>query len=240
MSTVLSNRVGDFFLFVSFSYYIFGGVAINIYFLFFGFPLFIFLASLTKSAQFPFMGWLPKAIRAPTPVRSLVHRRTLVTAGVFLIFKFYGLLSVNIIIFVLFMISLVTVFYASLISIFEKDIKKVVALSTLSQIGFCVIAISLGLVFIGYLHLINHAFIKRCLFISLGFYIYYKLGNQDTRGLSFLQVSYKVVQFQFIRCLFRICGVLFSGGLITKDYVLEFLFMNNYSFIVVLLIFFVV
>jgi len=129
---------------------------------------------------------LPKAIRAPTPVSALVHRRTLVTAGLILLINFYyfllsGFFSLFIVLFGIF-----TIFFSSLMSLFEQDIKKVVALSTLSQMGFSTLILGLGMGFFCLFHLIRHAFFKSCLFIQVGFLIYKSMGQQDGRFYRFL------------------------------------------------------
>jgi NADH-ubiquinone oxidoreductase chain 5 len=147
--------------------------------------MFFLFASFTKRAQFPFSGWLPKAIRAPTPVRSLVHRSTLVTAGVFLIIGFVILNDVSFFRNIFLSFGLLTMCFSNLLALFEKDIKKVIALRTLSQIGFCVFSLGLGFLFLTYFHILRHAFFKSCLFMQVGFIIYFFFGQQDVRGYSF-------------------------------------------------------
>ena len=166
INTVLTNRLGDFFIFVFFRSSIFRGMSfLSFRFFFWLSSFFLILTAFTKSAQFPFRGWLPKAIRAPTPVRSLVHRRTLVTAGLLLIFNFSLILINSYIISYIFFSGLFTTFFSSLRAVIEEDLKKVVALRTLSQIGFSIITFGLGISFISLLHLLRHALFKSCLFI---------------------------------------------------------------------------
>jgi len=109
-------------------------------------------------------------MRAPTPIRALVHRRTLVTAGLVLLFNFSLFLFRGEILIVLFVIGLFTSLFSSLRGIFEEDLKKVVALRTLSQIGFSFLGLGLGLYFLSFMHLMSHALFKSTLFFAGGFY----------------------------------------------------------------------
>jgi NADH-ubiquinone oxidoreductase chain 5 len=230
MRTILVNRLGDFFLFLGFSFFVFGFGVVCVRAFFFRFLLFFLLASFTKSAQFPFSGWLPKAMRAPTPARSLVHRSTLVTAGLFLIFNFKLIILQSFfgVLFIFF--GLFTMVISNLLALYEKDVKKVVALSTMSQIGFCVFSFGLSFFFLTYFHVMSHAFFKRCLFMQLGFMIYYFFGQQDMRGYSFYYEVLLVVQFQFICCLLSLCGMFFIGGMLRKDFVVEIVFLSGGGF----------
>jgi NADH:ubiquinone oxidoreductase subunit 5 (subunit L)/multisubunit Na+/H+ antiporter MnhA subunit len=115
-------------------------------------------------------------------VRSLVHRSTLVTAGLFLIFGFRYICILKRLNQILLGFGLVTMVLSRILGIYEKDVKKVVALRTMSQIGFCVFTLSLRFSFLTYLHLLSHAFFKSCLFIQVGFIIYWFFSQQDVRG----------------------------------------------------------
>ena len=133
--------------------------------------LLLLLAGFTKRAQFPFSGWLPKAMRAPTPVRALVHRSTLVTAGLILIINFVGLIIYFFLCVVIVIVGLLTMFFSRACALVEQDIKKVVALRTLSQMGFSMMTLGVGLYFVSLLHLVGHALFKSCLFIQVGVFI---------------------------------------------------------------------
>nr|WEB60579.1 NADH dehydrogenase subunit 5 [Ascaridia galli] len=239
MNTVLTNRIGDFFLFIFFSGVVFSG------WYFFGISVFIFLSSLflllaafTKSAQFPFSSWLPKAMSAPTPVSSLVHSSTLVTAGLILIMNFKNLvLSMDLSIFLL-LVGLFTMFFSSVSALLEEDMKKVVALSTLSQMGFCVLTVGLGLSFVSLVHMVSHAFFKSCLFMQVGFLIHNSFGQQDGRSYSNLGNVPYCIQLQLLVTLFCLCGLLFSSGAVSKDFILEFFYFNNFWFLLSLMFFF--
>lgn len=239
INTVLTNRLGDFFIFVFFRTSIFRGLRFLSYsFLFFRSSFFLIYTAFTKSAQFPFRGWLPKAISAPTPVSSLVHRRTLVTAGLLLIFNFSLMLINSYLITLIFFSGLFTVFFSRLRAILEEDLKKVVALRTLSQIGFSITTFGLGISFISLLHLLSHALFKRCLFIQVGYLIHNSFGQQDGRSYGFLNKIPNFVQIQLIITLFCLCGLFFTRGLVRKDLILEYFFSNIY-YVFVVFIFFV-
>jgi NADH-ubiquinone oxidoreductase chain 5 len=138
---------------------------------------------MTKSAQIPFSAWLPAAIAAPTPVSTLVHSSTLVTAGVYVLYRFSGLISLELIV-VLIFFSIITLIIAGLRAILEVDIKKVIALSTLRQLGVMILAISLGIKIIALFHLVVHAFFKALIFMCVGAVIFYRGGVQDGRLLG--------------------------------------------------------
>jgi NADH:ubiquinone oxidoreductase subunit 5 (subunit L)/multisubunit Na+/H+ antiporter MnhA subunit len=174
-------------------------------------------------------------MRAPTPVRSLVHRSTLVTAGLFLLFIFNYLLFFNILINILFLLRFFTILFSNLLSLYEKDLKKIIALRTLSQIGFCIFSLIFSFTFLCFFHIIRHALFKSCLFIQIGYLIYFYYGQQDMRGFIFTIITYNILCFQFLGCLFSLCGVFFSGGIISKDYIIELIFFFNFSFFIFLL-----
>ena len=229
INVALTNRLGDFFLFFLFSFFFCSSSVLffSFFHLWWGF-LFIYLVGFTKRAQFPFRRWLPKAIRAPTPVRALVHSRTLVTAGIVLMLNFCGVLFKSELSFFLSFFGLFTMFFSRLSAIIEQDIKKIVALSTLSQMGFACFVLGLCLNFFCVFHLLRHALFKSCLFIQVGFFLYSSFGTQDGRGLSFLHDISFFVQFQLLLTLFCLCGLLFTGGLVSKDFLLEFLFSLSF------------
>ncbi len=184
------------------------------------------MTSFTKSAQFPFSGWLPKAIRAPTPVRSLVHSRTLVTAGLFLLINFRFSFKISLGLCFLIFFGLFTIRISRVLAIYEKDFKKIVALSTLSQIGFCIFTLGLGYTFLTLFHLIRHALFKSCLFMLVGFRIYSFWGQQDIRRYTRFKKLRAFIHFQLLICLFCLCGLFFTRGLVRKDFILEFFFIQ--------------
>lgn len=187
----------------------------------------LLIASFTKSAQFPFSRWLPKAISAPTPVSSLVHRRTLVTAGLILLINFSNLLLNNLVLIIIMLIGVFTIFFSRITALVEEDIKKVVALRTLSQIGFSMLTLGLGLSFVSFIHLVSHALFKRCLFMQVGYLIHCNYGQQDGRGYGYNGVFPMFMQVQLLVTLFCLCGLFFSSGIVRKDIILELFFLNN-------------
>nr|YP_010938382.1 NADH dehydrogenase subunit 5 [Toxocara apodemi]WLE72141.1 NADH dehydrogenase subunit 5 [Toxocara apodemi] len=227
MNTVLTNRLGDFFLFIFFTSAMFSGY----YFLSLSWfcgvsSLMLLLASFTKSAQFPFSGWLPKAMSAPTPVSSLVHSSTLVTAGLVLVMNFSEMVFNKGVLSVILVVGIFTMFFSSVAALVEEDLKKVVALSTLSQMGFSMFTVGLGLGFVSFIHLLSHALFKSCLFMQVGYLIHCSLGQQDGRGYSNLGSLPPLIQLQLLVTLFCLCGLIFSSGAVSKDFVLEFFFSN--------------
>jgi len=178
-------------------------------------------------------------MRAPTPARALVHSRTLVTAGLILLFNFFLLLGGFQNFFLLSVFGALTIFLSRVSSLLEKDFKKIVALSTISQIGFCVVSIGLGLFFLSFFHILSHAFFKSCLFVQVGFIIFYFFGQQDYR-LFFTVKLFYFLQFQFLYCLFCLCGLFFRTGFFRKDLILEFVFFNSWFLIFLFFIFVIV
>lgn len=215
--TVFINRVGDCFFILRFILiFSFGWLSLDFlsFYSCLGFSIVILLGAITKRAQIPFSSWLPAAIAAPTPVSSLVHSSTLVTAGVYLIIRFNYLLEERF--FLLSIISLFTMCLAGLCALFELDFKKVVAISTLSQLGFMLFSISVGGWLLSFLHMIFHAFFKRTLFFSTGRIIHYLSGQQDSRFFGSLSSTFFSKLFFSISCL-RLIGAPFSLGFYSKD-----------------------
>lgn len=136
---------------------------------------------LTKRAQFPFTGWLPKAIRAPTPTRALVHRSTLVTAGLVIIVVYRDLLMDSSILLFLLVVGRLTIVAGSLLALVETRIKKLVAYRTLSQMGLGTLMLGLGNLDAGIINLISHGLAKSLLFIQVGYLIHLRIGQQNSR-----------------------------------------------------------
>nr|YP_009024233.1 NADH dehydrogenase subunit 5 [Oesophagostomum columbianum]AGL61175.1 NADH dehydrogenase subunit 5 [Oesophagostomum columbianum] len=239
MNTALTIGLGDFFIFTFFSGVIFYG------YYFFSFEmmcsfmvLLLLLTSFTKSAQFPFSNWLPKAMSAPTPISSLVHSSTLVTAGLILLMNFSKLMLNNSVMMIILLIGLFTMFFSSVAALVEEDMKKVVALSTLSQMGFSMTTLGLGLSFVSFIHLVSHALFKSCLFMQIGYIIHCNYGQQDGRGYGNNGNLPLFMQLQLLITLFCLCGLMFSSGMVSKDMILELFFANNY-FMILSFMFFV-
>jgi len=232
INTVLTNRLGDYFLFIFFRtiffsrIFFFSSTYVNFLII-----LFLIITSFTKRAQFPFRGWLPKAIRAPTPVRSLVHRRTLVTAGLVLLFNFKFIIIFYKFSSIILNIGCLTMIFSRITAMAEEYIKKVVALRTLSQIGFSITTLGLGINLISFIHLISHALFKRCLFIQIGFIIHNSFNQQDGRLYQNNGNIPIFIQLQIIITLFCLCGLFFRRGSVRKDFILEIFLFNNNNFL---------
>lgn len=180
----------------------------------------LILASTTKRAQVPFSAWLPAAMAAPTPVSSLVHSSTLVTAGVFLIVRFTGFLG-EALPYYLLLVGSSTILIARVTALFETDIKKIVALSTLRQLGLIISALGINLPKVAFFHLLTHAFFKALLFVSIGSVIHIRAGYQDLRSVSFSPSSTQITLRFSLIANFSLIGVPFLRGFFSKDLILE-------------------
>uniref|UniRef100_A0AAU7LKM8 NADH-ubiquinone oxidoreductase chain 5 n=1 Tax=Syrbatus sp. 1 RRMO-2024a TaxID=3154167 RepID=A0AAU7LKM8_9COLE len=228
MLTILFNHIGDIALMMMISWMMNYGSWSILYFekieLQFIF-MFMIVASLSKSAQIPFSYWLPMAMAAPTPISSLVHSSTLVTAGVYLLIRFSENFNKNLML-LIFIISLMTMFMASLSANFEYDLKKIIAFSTLSQLGFMMSILSLKEINLVIFHLLMHSLFKAVLFMCAGSMIHNLLNFQDIRYMGSL---YKFMPFTcsiFIISSLSLCGLPFMSGFYSKDLMLEFISMN--------------
>jgi len=222
--TLLSNRVGDLCLLLSIALFF----SLGRVFLKLCLPLrfLLIIRCFTKRAQFPFMRWLPAAIAAPTPVSALVHSSTLVTAGVYLIIRFsFVILSDKRIIFIVSLISRLTMLVSAIAAMFETDFKKIIALSTLSQLGFIMFRLSQLLKICRFFHLITHAVFKSLLFICAGAVIIFSGHNQDIRILP--KFSSSVIQRCFIVASLALIRAPFIVGFYSKDLILEIFFQNQ-------------
>nr|UYO78889.1 NADH dehydrogenase subunit 5 [Pygoluciola sp. 1 XHF-2022a] len=245
MLTALSNRIGDVGILMSIAWMMNYGSWNFIFYLDFMkndfnmkiISFFVVLAALTKSAQIPFSSWLPAAMSAPTPVSSLVHSSTLVTAGVYLLIRFNFCLSSNLMYLMLF-ISTMTMFMSGLGANFEFDLKKIIALSTLSQLGLMMSILFLGDYKLSFFHLLSHALFKALLFMCAGCMIHNLMNCQDIRFMGSL------INFMPLTCTFfnisnfSLCGLPFLSGFYSKDLILEVMSMN-YLNLYIYLIFYV-
>nr|YP_010531223.1 NADH dehydrogenase subunit 5 [Nesodiprion japonicus]UXW93510.1 NADH dehydrogenase subunit 5 [Nesodiprion japonicus] len=245
MLTVLSNRIGDIFLLLSISWMLNFG-SWNFYFYtevlksntyMMVITMMILFASFTKSAQIPFSSWLPAAMAAPTPVSSLVHSSTLVTAGVYLLIRFENLFNSEYFINFFLLFSSLTMFMSGLNANFEFDLKKIIALSTLSQLGLMMSILFLGFKFLAFFHLLMHAFFKALLFMCSGVYIHSLNNFQDIRvlGSMFNQMPFTSICFHFSNL--SLCGFPFLAGFYSKDLILEMLLMLNYNMFIMMIFF---
>nr|YP_007889834.1 NADH dehydrogenase subunit 5 [Paphnutius ruficeps]AEG64529.1 NADH dehydrogenase subunit 5 [Paphnutius ruficeps] len=231
MITSLTNRIGDLALLMSIAWmmdfgswhYLFYLQKMNFSFII----LMIILAAFTKSAQIPFSSWLPAAMAAPTPVSALVHSSTLVTAGVYLLIRF-NLMIFNFKLIDLFiMLSLMTMIMSSVGANFEFDLKKIIALSTLSQLGFMMATLMLGFPTMAFFHLLTHALFKSSLFMCAGVIIHCMWGNQDIRYMGGLIIQMPVITSCMNISNLALCGFPFLAGFYSKDLIMEYMMMSS-------------
>nr|WDE24468.1 NADH dehydrogenase subunit 5 [Psyllaephagus sp.] len=234
MLTVLMNRVGDVMIMMSISLMmIFGSwnfMNLNLSMLIL--VLIIMIASFTKSAQFPFSSWLPAAMAAPTPVSSLVHSSTLVTAGLYLLIRFYYLIYKNSLVMILiYSIGMITMMMAGFSAIFEYDLKKIIAFSTLSQLGLMMVIFGMKFFELTFFHLVVHAMFKSMMFMCSGVMIHSLSNVQDIRFMGNLIEFMPFSLMMFMISNFSLCGLPFLSGFYSKDLILEKLFMELFSLI---------
>ena len=187
-----------------------------------------FIGSIGKSAQIPLFTWLPDAMAGPTPVSALIHAATMVTAGIYLIVRshFFYDLTPFVLDFIL-GIGLVTSLITAFIGLRQNDIKKVLAYSTVSQLGFMVMALGVGAYVTAMFHLITHAFFKALLFLGAGSVIHAIGGEQDMRFMGGLRKKIPLTYWTFFIGTLAICGVPPLSGMISKDEILVMLYAKN-------------
>nr|YP_010164579.1 NADH dehydrogenase subunit 5 [Epeorus dayongensis]QRM91368.1 NADH dehydrogenase subunit 5 [Epeorus dayongensis] len=241
MLTALSNRIGDVALLLAIAWMLNFGSFNYIYYLeamkstgvmsLVG--ALVVLAAMTKSAQIPFSAWLPAAMAAPTPVSALVHSSTLVTAGVYLLIRFSPLIEGTPVTSFLLLISGLTMFMAGLGANFEFDLKKIIALSTLSQLGLMMSILSLGFYKLAYFHLLTHALFKALLFMCAGAVIHNMKDSQDIRNMGSLVTQMPYTSACLNVANLALCGMPFLAGFYSKDLILEMAtlsYLNSFSF----------
>nr|UOU85208.1 NADH dehydrogenase subunit 5 [Haematopota pluvialis] len=241
MLTALSNRIGDVAFLLSIAWMLNYGSWNYIFYL----ELMkndksmqiiaglIMLAAMTKSAQIPFSSWLPAAMAAPTPVSALVHSSTLVTAGIYLLIRFNALLLDSWTGQLLLLISGLTMFMAGIGANFEFDLKKIIALSTLSQLGLMMSILSMGYPKLAFFHLLTHALFKALLFMCAGAIIHNMNNSQDIRNMGGFTYHMPMTSSCFNVANLALCGMPFLAGFYSKDLILEIVslsYLNMFSF----------
>nr|YP_010580123.1 NADH dehydrogenase subunit 5 [Chironomus nippodorsalis]UZS77175.1 NADH dehydrogenase subunit 5 [Chironomus nippodorsalis] len=246
MLTALSNRLGDVALLMSIAWMLNYGSWNFLFYLEFmkgDYQMTVvcamaILAAMTKSAQIPFSSWLPAAMAAPTPVSALVHSSTLVTAGVYLLIRFSSLFTDTNLGKFLLLISGLTMFMAGLGANFEFDLKKIIALSTLSQLGLMMSILAMGFYKLAFFHLLTHALFKALLFMCAGAIIHNMKNSQDIRDMGSLTIFMPLT----VSCLnvanLALCGFPFLAGFYSKDMILETVLISELNLFSVFLFFF--
>nr|QBM08413.1 NADH dehydrogenase subunit 5 [Magicicada neotredecim] len=197
----------------------------------------IIIAGFTKSAQIPFSSWLPAAMAAPTPVSALVHSSTLVTAGVYLIIRFSNLIMSFNLIQMFLMLSVLTMIMAGLAANFEFDLKKIIALSTLSQLGIMMSILMFGYPMLSFFHLIIHALFKASLFLCAGVLIHSLMNNQDIRMMGCMTYNMPMTSMFMNIANLSLCGMPFMSGFYSKDLIMEMMCFSNINSLILLLMY---
>ena len=188
----------------------------------------LFIGAMGKSAQIPLYTWLPDAMAGPTPVSALIHAATMVTAGIYMIARSSALynLAPDALTFVAW-IGCITALIAATIAIKQYDIKKVLAYSTVSQLGFMFMALGMGAYTTAVFHVMTHAFFKALLFLGSGSVIHAMGGEQDIRKMGGLGKKMKVTQITFLIGCLAIAGIPGFSGFFSKDEILAATFEHN-------------
>jgi NADH-quinone oxidoreductase subunit L len=178
----------------------------------------IFCGAIGKSAQFPLHVWLPDAMEGPTPVSALIHAATMVAAGVYLVGRVYPIFTPDAFLFIAY-IGFITLFIAATIALTQNDIKKVLAYSTISQLGFMIMGLGVGGFTAGLAHLTTHAAFKACLFLGSGSIIH-AVHSQDLREMGALRKKMPITFVTFLIATLAIAGVPGFSGFFSKDMIL--------------------
>nr|ANH09514.1 NADH dehydrogenase subunit 5 [Coeloseira compressa] len=243
IKALIVNRVGDFGLTLAiFSiFYVFKSVDYLTIFsvvplvveqelLFFNYSInviliigtFLFLGAVGKSAQLGLHTWLPDAMEGPTPVSALIHAATMVTAGVFLMIRFSPVTEFSKEVLLLMIIfGSLTAFFASMTGLFQNDLKRVIAYSTCSQLGYMIFACGMSAYHVSLFHLVNHAFFKALLFLGAGSAIHALGDEQDLRRMGSLQKFLPITYSSIFVGSLALAGFPFLTGFYSKDFILE-------------------
>ncbi len=179
----------------------------------------IFLGCVGKSAQVPLHTWLPDAMEGPTPVSALIHAATMVAAGVYLVGRCFALFAPEVLLVIAY-IGAITLFIAATIALVQTDIKRILAYSTCSQLGFMMLALGVGGWVAGLLHLITHAFFKALLFLCSGSVIHGCHHEQDVRRMGGLRRKMPITAFTMLIGVLAISGIPLLSGWYSKDQIL--------------------
>ena len=190
----------------------------------------LFCGAVGKSAQFPLHVWLPDAMEGPTPVSALIHAATMVAAGVYLVARIFPLMTADALLVVAY-IGAITAFISATIAITQNDIKKVLAYSTISQLGYMIMGLGVGAYSAGFFHLVTHAMFKAGLFLGSGSIIHamhnalhhendHATDAQDLRNMGGLRKAMPVTFWTFVVYTLAICGVPLTSGFLSKDEIL--------------------
>lgn len=188
----------------------------------------LFIGAMGKSAQIPLYTWLPDAMAGPTPVSALIHAATMVTAGIYMVARCADLFSMSVFTMQLIaVIGITTALLSASIAIFQNDIKKVLAYSTVSQLGLIFCALGCGAFSAGVFHVVTHAFFKALLFLGAGSVIHGMSGDQDIRHMGGLKKKMPITYTTFLIATVAIAGIPPFAGFFSKDQMLAEIFVHN-------------
>ncbi|MFM2266153.1 MAG: hypothetical protein RLZ77_1573 [Bacteroidota bacterium] len=194
----------------------------------------LFIGACGKSAQVPLYTWLPDAMAGPTPVSALIHAATMVTAGIFMVTRMHFLFDLTPEVqTVIAIVGAATALLAATIGLFQNDIKKVLAYSTVSQLGLMFLALGLGAYQVAVFHVITHAFFKACLFLGSGSVIHALHGEQDMRNMGGLKKAMPITFMTMLISSLAIAGIFPLSGFWSKDEILLTAFHHNIALWVV-------
>ena len=243
------NRIGDFGLAVAIFliFFFFGTINFNEVFqvtsqftekkiFFFGLEInlitlicvFLFIGAMGKSAQFLLHTWLPDAMEGPTPVSALIHAATMVTAGVFLVVRCspifeYSQAALNLVA----IVGIITAIFAASVALVQNDIKKIVAYSTCSQLGYMFFAAGVGAYHVAMFHLFTHAFFKALLFLGAGSVIHAFQDEQDIRNMGGVRKKLPYTYIFMLLGTLALTGFPFLSGFYSKDAIIEFAYLKT-------------
>ncbi|NWF88458.1 MAG: NADH-quinone oxidoreductase subunit L [Ignavibacteriaceae bacterium] len=181
--------------------------------------LLLFCGAIGKSAQFPLHVWLPDAMEGPTPVSALIHAATMVAAGVYFIVRIFPILTGDALL-VIGIIGAISAFIPATIALTQNDIKRVLAYSTVSQLGYMIMALGIGAYVFAFFHLITHAFFKACLFLGSGSVIHSMHHEQDIQKMGGLRKKMPVTYATFLLATLALSGIPLTSGFLSKDGIL--------------------
>ncbi len=179
----------------------------------------VFMGAVGKSAQFPLHVWLPDAMEGPTPVSALIHAATMVAAGVFLVTRIFVMLTADAML-VIAVIGAFTSLLSATIALTQNDIKKVLAYSTVSQLGYMIMSLGVGAYVFAFFHLVTHAFFKACLFLGSGSVIHAMHHEQDIQKMGGLKKKMPITYWTFLISTLAISGIPLTSGFLSKDGIL--------------------
>jgi NADH-quinone oxidoreductase subunit L len=193
--------------------------------------LLLFVGAMGKSAQFLLHTWLPDAMEGPTPVSALIHAATMVTAGVFLVARMSPLFELSdVALTVVIVIGAITAFFAATVGLVQNDIKRVIAYSTCSQLGYMFVALGVGAYSVGIFHLFTHAFFKALLFLGAGSVIHAMSDEQDMRRMGGLRKLIPTTYWMMVIGTLALTGFPLTAGFVSKDAVIEAAFASERAF----------